>query len=313
MAYGNDKRFEKIKVMKIIAVVVTYNAMTWIDRCLQSLSNSSIAVLPIVIDNNSQDGTVNHIAHCYPHVILCSQNENRGFGQANNIGLEYAIKNGADYVLLLNQDAWISRDMLEVLMRFADDKTILSPKHLNGLGTALDKNFQTFLLRNLSEQIVSTFLTNPQEKAYCVDFVNAACWLLPINLLLQVGGFNPLFSHYGEDNQYVQRVLSIGGHVKVIPSVSVWHDREQFGNKNIFDRGYYYRRFLLIHAHAKFGFCDYLFVHIRTIVRLIIALLVNKQQAQNIQFAYQLLWNNRSNIQESKNIEKYQQTPWLKL
>lgn len=299
--------------MKIFAVIVTYNAMPWIDKCLKSLIDSSLFVFPVVIDNNSQDGTVNHISKCYPDVILCPQNENRGFGQANNIGLEYAIKNGADYVLLLNQDAWISPDMLEVLVRFVDDKTILSPKHLNGLGTALDKNFQTFLLRNLSDQIVSTFLNAPQEKAYRVDFVNAACWLLPIKLIIQVGGFNPLFSHYGEDNQYVQRVFSIGGQVKVIPSVSVWHDREQFGNKNIFDSGYYYRRFLLIHAHAKSSFFNCLSVHIRTIVRFIITLIGNKNQAQNIQFAYQLLWNNRYKIQESKNIEKYQQTPWLKL
>ena len=82
--------------MKIFAVIVTYNAMPWIDRCLKSLIDSSLFVFPVVIDNNSQDGTVNHITHCYPHVILCPQNENRGFGQANNIGLEYAIKNGTD-------------------------------------------------------------------------------------------------------------------------------------------------------------------------------------------------------------------------
>lgn len=299
--------------MKIFAVIVTYNAMPWIDRCLKSLSDSSLFVLPVVIDNNSQDGTVAHVIKYYPNVILLPQHDNKGFGLANNLGFEYAIKNGAEYVLLLNQDAWISSEMLEVLLRFADDKTILSPKHLNGLGTALDKNFQTFILRNLSDQIVSTFLTNPQEKAYSVDFVNAACWLLPSKLVLHVGGFNPLFSHYGEDNQYVQRVFSIGGQVKLIPSVSVWHDREQFGNKNIFDSGYYYRRFLLIHAYEKSSFFNYLSVHIRTIVRWIIALIANKKQAQNIQFAYQSLWKNRYKIQESKNIEKYQQTPWLKL
>lgn len=299
--------------MKIFAVIVTYNAMTWIDKCLKSLVDSSISVLPIVIDNNSQDETVTHITNCYPNVILLPQSENRGFGQANNIGLEYAIKNRADYVLLLNQDAWISPDMLEVLMRFADDKTILSPKHLNGLGTALDKNFQTFTLRNLSDQIVSTFLTNPQEKAYCVDFVNAACWLLPIKLVLQVGGFNPLFSHYGEDNQYVQRVLSIGGHVKVIPSVSVWHDRDQFGNKSIFDAGYYYRRFLLIHANPKSNWFTYLSVHIRTIMRWVLVLFINKEQARNIQLAYKSLWANRYKIEESKQLEKNIKKTWLTL
>lgn len=299
--------------MKIFAVIVTYNAMTWIDKCLKSLVDSSISVLPIVIDNNSQDETVTYITNCYPNVILLPQSENRGFGQANNLGFEYSIKHGADYVLLLNQDAWISPDMIEVLLRFADDKTILSPKHLNGLGTALDKNFQTFILRNLSDQIVSTFFTNPQEKAYSVDFVNAACWLLSIKLVLKVGGFNPLFSHYGEDNQYVQRVFSIGGQVKVIPSVSVWHDREQFGNKNIFDSGYYYRRFLLIHANSQSNCFTYLSVHIRTIIRWILDLFVNKKQARNIQFAYKSLWMSRYKIQESKYLENNTKTPWLQL
>lgn len=297
--------------MKIFAVIVTYNAMPWIDRCLKSLSDSSLFVLPVVIDNNSQDGTVAHVIKYYPNVILLPQHDNKGFGLANNLGFEYAIKNGAEYVLLLNQDAWISSEMLEVLLRFADDKTILSPKHLNGLGTALDKNFQTFILRNLSDQIVSTFLTNPQEKAYSVDFVNAACWLLPSKLVLQVGGFNPLFSHYGEDNQYVQRVFSIGGQVKVVPTVSVWHDREQFGNKQLFDSGYYYRRLLTLHASVETRGFRVLSVHFRTIARWFASLLTKKQVSDNIQIAYCLLWKNRFKIKESQRVEKHTQTPWL--
>ena len=53
---------------KVYAVVVTFNAMPWIDRCISSLLNSDISVNTIVIDNCSSDDTCSHIKKNYPEV-----------------------------------------------------------------------------------------------------------------------------------------------------------------------------------------------------------------------------------------------------
>ena len=74
----------------VVVVVVTYNGMQWIDRCLESLRGASQSVHTVVIDNGSTDGTVQHIERQFPEMELIKAEKNLGFGQANNVGLRIA-------------------------------------------------------------------------------------------------------------------------------------------------------------------------------------------------------------------------------
>ena len=138
--------------MKIIVIVVTYNAMRWIDRCLTSLQKSLIPVDCIIIDNNSSDETVETIKRRYGFCRLVESKENFGFGKANNIGLQYAIDNGYDYVYLLNQDAWIFPDTLPLMINVAKENPefgILSPLQIYASLSKLDNNFQLCCSKDL--------------------------------------------------------------------------------------------------------------------------------------------------------------------
>ena len=125
--------------MKIYAIIVTYNAMRrgWIDRCLNSLYASTIPVTVIVVDNLSTDGTRDHVPEKYPDVIWMPQDKNLGFGQANNIGIQYALEHNADYVLLLNQDAALHHEALQLMLNEADGRSLVTPTHYNGKGDRL--------------------------------------------------------------------------------------------------------------------------------------------------------------------------------
>ena len=129
--------------IKVFAVVVTYNGRPWIDKCLESLEKSSTAVNIIVIDNGSQDGT-QEIIKRHPQVEFIQSGENLGFGRANNRGIDIALGKKADYVFLLNQDAWIETNTITVLLEIAGrnpDYGVVSPIHLNGTYTGIDLNF----------------------------------------------------------------------------------------------------------------------------------------------------------------------------
>ena len=137
-----------MKSLKVKVVIVTHNGMTWIDTCLKSLLNSSIPVSIIVVDNCSSDSTIEFIKANFQDVSLLEQNKNIGFGKANNIGISLAMKKGADYVFLLNQDAWVEDKTLEKLVQAHQKEQvfgIVSPMHLNGKGDALDYNFSKFI------------------------------------------------------------------------------------------------------------------------------------------------------------------------
>src|SRR5690554_3011962 len=93
-------------------VIVTFNALPYIQECLDSCKGSNI----VVVDNASTDKTVTYIQTNFPHVQLFPQKQNLGFGQANNLGIRFALNNGADYVFLLNQDAYLEEGCLETLL-----------------------------------------------------------------------------------------------------------------------------------------------------------------------------------------------------
>ena len=101
---------------RIYIIIVTYNAMKWAERCFSSLRKSSISVKTIVVDNGSTDGTQEYVKTNFPEVHFIQSPENLGFGKANNIGIEVAYKEGADFFYLMNQDAWLFQDSIQELL-----------------------------------------------------------------------------------------------------------------------------------------------------------------------------------------------------
>lgn len=199
--------------------------MRWIDRCLCSLQNSSIPVDCIIIDNNSQDETVETIKKKYSFCKLVTSKENLGFGKANNIGLQYAIDNNYDFVYLLNQDAWIFPDTLSILIdtyRVHPEYGIQSPLQMNASLKKLDRNFQICC----SREMMSDSICGCMKDVYNTDFVMAAHWLIPREALLRIGGFSPSFPHYGEDHNYVHRIIYQGYKIGLVPEAKAVHDRE---------------------------------------------------------------------------------------
>lgn len=208
--------------MKILVIIVSYNFERWIDRCLGSLQKSRHPIDVVVIDNASKDRTIQRIKQDYPEVRLIESKSNLGFGRANNIGMQIAISEGYTHVFLLNQDAWIEPDTIGTLASFSMEHPeygILSPVHLTGEGNKPDPGFGQYAnIKKLAEL--------PQEKWISIPFVNAAFWMIPVSVLKKIGGFCPLFYHYGEDKDFVNRLnyhhLKIGYSTKVFG----YHDRE---------------------------------------------------------------------------------------
>ncbi|MET3020015.1 glycosyltransferase family 2 protein [Flavobacterium hydatis] len=215
--------------MKVSVVIVTYNGDQWIEKVIKSLYSSKIEVKIIIIDNNSFDKTVNLIKK-YDEVDLIELKTNLGFGLANNIGLKKAYEEKFDYVFLLNQDAWINEDTIANLV-IAHQKNsefgVISPMHLNGKGDALDYKFSKYIVPDKCKNLYSDiFLNKTVNKIYEVEFVNAAAWLISRNCLEIVGGFNPSFFHYGEDDNYLHRVKFHKLKIGILADTIIYHDRE---------------------------------------------------------------------------------------
>lgn len=216
-------------MMKLFVIIVTYKGRQWYDRCFTSLRQSTMTVETVAVDNASNDGTVEYIRENYPEVHLIESKENLGFGKANNIAMRYALDRGCDYVFLLNQDAWVEPDTFEKLVEIHQrhpEYGLLGPLQVNAERTKVLCGVIRFLVNpdNVNLEMFSDLMMGEVDEVYPVAEINAAAWLLPRKTLETVGGFDPLFLHYGEDWNYLSRVLYHKMKVGLTPSLKVVHD-----------------------------------------------------------------------------------------
>ena len=220
----------------IYVIVVTYKGKQWNDKCFSSLQESTIPVHIVVVDNTPGADDANYIREHFPEIHIIKTAENLGFGRANNLGMRYALDHDCDYVFLLNQDTWlIDKDMFSKLVAISGSHPeygILSPLHVkadeNTLGMMLE--YQT---NNTSSKMLTDLLKGKMDDVYATNFVNAAAWLLPRQTLEVVGGFDPIYQHYEEDDDYLNRVRYHGLKIGVCPSIRLVHDHQEM--KNPFD------------------------------------------------------------------------------
>jgi GT2 family glycosyltransferase len=200
------------------------------------LRNSETPLQIIVVDNCSTDGSVEFLQKNYPEITLFPQTENLGFGKANNIGIKYALENGADYVFLLNQDAWIERDTIQKLLEIFEQNSeagIVAPLQLDGSGNGIDLNFlNIYLSHDNTPFFIDDLYFNRTKTCYETQLVNAAAWLVSRECIEKAGGFDTsLFYHYGEDWNYCQRVKYHGFKIFLAPKIVVFHDRADRNGK----------------------------------------------------------------------------------
>ncbi|AUP80293.1 glycosyltransferase family 2 protein [Flavivirga eckloniae] len=217
----------------VFVIIVSYNGEKWLVKNLESLKQSLFPIKTIVIDNSSSDNTV-EIVKSFSDVQLILSKENLGFGKANNLGIKEALNQGADYVFLLNQDTWIYPETIGNLIKVAelDEKYgIISPIHFSGDENVLDENFKVYWSKK-----TAAITKNLDE----VPFVNAAAWLISKQVIEKVGYFELMFSHYGEDRNYADRVRYHNYKTVIVKDAKICHDREirRHFNKDIIQSKY---------------------------------------------------------------------------
>jgi N-acetylglucosaminyl-diphospho-decaprenol L-rhamnosyltransferase len=216
----------------VSVVVVTWNALPWVEQCLESVRGRAA----IVVDHGSTDGTLELVRSRFPGVRVVEQ-ENRGMGGGNNAGMRVA---DGRYFFLLNSDAWVVGDGLDRLLEFADahpEAAVVGPKLLNTDGT-LQRSVrgEPTLWRLATEYLFIRKLAprsarlNPlYAGGFDHDTVREADWLSAPALLVRreaadaVGLFDEAFFMFGEETDWLTRFRRAGWKVLFFPGAEVVH------------------------------------------------------------------------------------------
>jgi len=216
------------------AVVVTFNAEEWIERCLASLEGTGAEL--IVVDNGSTDGTLDLVRTRFPEARIVEQ-ENRGFGAGNNAGMRVA---SGRYFLLLNPDAWLADGALERLVAFADEHpeaAVVGPRLRNPDGTLQRsvRGYPTpwrlateyFFLRKLaprSNAFNALFGAGfDHESVREAEYLFGACLLVRRDAVDSIGGFDEDFFLMSEEVDWCYRFRQAGWEVLFYPGAEAYH------------------------------------------------------------------------------------------
>src|SRR5207302_10862351 len=118
----SDRRMPQCPVTarRVAVVLPTWNGRRWIDRCLGSLRATAYPLsATFVVDNGSRDGTADAVASGFPQVVLIRHRRNLGFAEGANVGVRAALRCGAEFVAVVNQDTWADPKWLTPLVRAA--------------------------------------------------------------------------------------------------------------------------------------------------------------------------------------------------
>lgn len=213
---------------RVLVIIVTYNGEKWAERCFGSLLRSTVRADLMVVDNGSTDRTLAVARELCPEATIIETGANLGFGKANNIGLRHALEHGYDYAYLLNQDAWVEPDTIETLISAQHRHNqfgILSPMQMTaGLETP-DPYFGECCKEWNCKGFAADAAAGTLGELYEAGFIMAAHWLVAREALIRVGGFAPIFPHYGEDNNYLDRARYHGLKAGICPRALAVHDR----------------------------------------------------------------------------------------
>lgn len=224
----------------ISIIIVSYNVKNFLQHCLHALNKSGAGLQTeiFVVDNHSIDGTPEMLQRDFPELKLIANNENLGFGKANNQALKLAR---GKYVLFLNPDTLIEEKTLSVLYDFMEknsDVGICGPKILNADGTlqlacrrsfpsprvALPKLLGLSALFPRSRIFGKYNLTyRDPGQSYPVDAVSGSFMFCNGDLIRELGGFDEDFFMYGEDLDLCRRVQLAGKKVYYLADTAIIH------------------------------------------------------------------------------------------
>jgi N-acetylglucosaminyl-diphospho-decaprenol L-rhamnosyltransferase len=214
------------------AVVVTHNALPWIEQCLESVRGEEA----VVVDNGSTDGTVALVRERFPQAQLVEQ-ENLGLAAGWNAGMAAA---SGRYFLILNSDAWMTDGSLERLVAFADarpDAAVVGPRLLNtdgtlqrsvrGVPTLWRLATEYLFLRKLAprSRLLNAFYAGgfDHDQVRDVEVVMGACMLVRREAVEQVGPLDEAFFLFSEETDWCWRFRQGGWKVVFFPGAECVH------------------------------------------------------------------------------------------
>ncbi|MCD6379848.1 glycosyltransferase family 2 protein [bacterium] len=244
---------------KVVTVVLNYNTAKDTIECIASLNaidydNNTI----LVVDNGSDDESVELIHSVDPDVKVIENKDNLGFSEGNNIGIRYAIGQKAEYAVLLNSDTVVEKSFLTHLIEEVRQRPLAATAGPLIMYSGKERlvwsaGGDAFLLRPRN---ILDGKKRPEtlETSTDIDYLPGCCLLIKLSYIGKIGFLDPDFFLYGEDVDYGLRVKKNNYKNLFVPNSIIYHKVSVTSGGELSPWARYYgtrNRFLLVKKHAS--------------------------------------------------------------
>lgn len=234
---------------KIAIIILNWNGKEFIFKCLDSLKKlktSGIVLEIVFVDNASTDNSVEMIKELIrpqtSNLKLILNQKNLGFAEGNNVGIRDALENGADFILILNPDTIVDKNLVVQLIKVAKSNSkigIIGPKIYFAPGYEFHKTrykpnekgrviwyaggileWQNVLA---SHRGVDEVDHGQYDQTGETDFVSGCAMLVRKEVFAKIGLFDPKYFLYWEDNDFCQRARKAGFKIFYTPGAKMFH------------------------------------------------------------------------------------------
>ncbi len=215
---------------KVVILVLNWSRREETLECLASLLGLEYGNYEIVvIDNASTDDSVAAIEESFPGVEILRNESNLGFSRGNNVGIEVALKKGADYICLLNNDTVVDAGLLRPLVELGERE--------DRVGVIGSRVFfyrrpqiiwsEGIRVNGRTGRVLAPLGGRPEKDAGRLirswDGVTGAALLIKRKVIEEIGLLDPDYFMYYEDVDFCLRAGRHGYQVSTVPASRVWH------------------------------------------------------------------------------------------
>jgi hypothetical protein len=213
----------------VINVILNTNHREDTLDCLASLSkNTYINQKTLLLDNRSTDGSVQAIRSEFPEVQIIELAENRGYAGNNNVGIEKALTQGADWVFVLNEDTILAPDCIAQLVEVGESDPRIGivgpmvyhfdePEVIQTAGGLFNKHLN-------GHHIAQNELDTGQfSQPHRVDWISGCGIMVRRGAIEEVGLIDERFFYYVEETEWCLRTKRAGWQIVHVPQAKLWH------------------------------------------------------------------------------------------
>lgn len=250
-----------MKTPLVSIVILNWNGKEMTEACIKSLAKLRLRDFEVVVvDNGSEDDSIEHLTKKFPKIVLVKNKKNLGFAGGNNSALHFAK---GKYIALLNNDMVVDPLWLSKLVSVAEkDKKIGACGggrfDWNDKNPAYNKKNILRTIKHLNKFWGFPWEENYDERLEEVDTLSGGAVLIRRELIDEIGFFDNDFFAYVEDRDFFARAKRAGFRLFYVPKAYIWHQISRTGK-----RSKYKFNFLSLRNHLYFIFKNFDFGYLQ--------------------------------------------------